>query len=471
MQALHILLDRLIPNLRTLDKFMTNVRKQVRAHLIANDDEKSWHVVKWIVKIRPAQRFRLKQMQADQRMHKNTHPLTVAYSDLRHAVQCLNNDVDNVFAQIALVGFCVGSRLIETLNVSTFSEVVGSDDTIRVTYVAKTDDFREVVRPVLFLTAAQLLERIRTIRRHVMLSCRRNQTPDRAGLTSIYNQRVNAALKKVLPPFTSHRCREAYANLSWHFQSPTDRMSLTAWIANVLAHKLGHMTSALHYQGIRFTGLDGVGQSLLEQSAPPASTANNETVELPDSNGQTCQFERHTRGNLRGTPAADMLAKRELELASASVAPSTANLQRLGFGWSTIQQHRKRKRDADAAQFVELADARGKRHKVARNPNKRDGQTVQRLQQTIHDLDDYGIPSTKVVLAQLGFSSRTMQQVRIQRRETPTLLQQSSRETPALTTPNGRNSVRPIHATTGTNAPNSQTSASAQQTVAVVSPM
>jgi hypothetical protein len=141
-----------------------------------------------------------------------------------------------------------------------------------------------------------------------------------------------------------------------------------------------------------------------------------------------------------------MLAKRELELASANVAPSTANLQRLGFGWSTIQQHRKRKRDADAAQFVELADARGKRHKVARNPNKRDGQTVQRLQQTIHDLDDYGIPSTKVVLAQLGFSSRTMQQLRIQRRETPTLLQQLSRETPALTTPNGRNSVRPIHA-------------------------
>jgi hypothetical protein len=46
IQALNGLLDRLIPNLRTLDKFMTSVRKQVHAQFIANDDENSWHIVK-----------------------------------------------------------------------------------------------------------------------------------------------------------------------------------------------------------------------------------------------------------------------------------------------------------------------------------------------------------------------------------------------------------------------------------------
>ena len=126
-----------------------------------------------------------------------------------------------------------------------------------------------------------------------------------------------------------------------------------------------------------------------------------------------------------GVPAADVLATRERELETANVEPSTANLQRIGFGWSTIQQHRKRKRDAEATQFVELPDRRGKRHKVARNPNKKDRRTVHRLEQTINFLDDHDIRSTKAVLAQLGYSSRTMQQLRIQRRDTPTLLQQS----------------------------------------------
>jgi hypothetical protein len=373
-------------------------------------------------------------MQAAQRMRKNTHPLEVAFSDLRRAVEHLNNDVENVYAQIALVGFCVGSRLIETLNVSTFSRVPESDDTIRVTYVAKTDEFREVVRPVLFLTTTQLLERVRVIRRHVLLSCRRNTTPDRAALTSTYNQRVNAALKKVLPPFTSHRCREAYANLSWHFRSGSE--SLTAWIATVLAHKLGHMTSALHYQGIRFTGLDLAVDctlpahhtclSTLEQRTTSSTPqAARDSVSLQDASGQTHQFERHTRSNRMGVPAADTLATRERELESANVDASTTNLQRIGFGWSTIQQHRKRKRDAEATQFVELPDRNAKRHKVARNPNKKDGQTVQRLEQSINFLDDHDIRPTKAVLAQLGYSSRTMQQLRIQRRDTPTLLQQS----------------------------------------------
>jgi hypothetical protein len=69
------------------------------------------------------------------------------------------------------------------------------------------------------------------------------------------------------------------------------------------------------------------------------------------------------------TPAADVLAERELELVSACVPPSTAYLQRLGFGWSTIELYRKRKLEAETTEFVELTDGRGKRHKVA--PEKR----------------------------------------------------------------------------------------------------
>jgi hypothetical protein len=122
-----------------------------------------------------------------------------------------------------------------------------------------------------------------------------------------------------------------------------------------------------------------------------------------------------------GTPAADVLAERELELVSACVPPSTANLQSLGFGWSTIEQHRKRKREAETTQFIELTDRRGKRHKVARNPQKRDGRTVHRLCKAIDFLDDNGIRWSKNTLTQLGYSSRSMQLLRTQRRQ-PTLL-------------------------------------------------
>jgi hypothetical protein len=278
---------------------------------------------------------------------------------------------------------------------------------VHVVGVAKTTDHREINRPLLFVSIDELLTRVKFVRQHVAKERVCHNIRAASDITVVYNTKVNALLKTVLPTFTSHRCRELYANVTYHFSDGGS--SRTAWISRVLCHKPGIMSCAHHYTGMNILGLPPKCSDLFVDVARIERVDNEQPhVVLEDAAGQAQSFARHVPKE-HALPASEVILVHENGMVNRNTVPTPERLMAVGFGRRTVDAHRKRKRNVDESVLVAMiADRTGKLHRIERNSKKRDGKVLQRLLLATRELKGNGIDVTDRTLRRLGFSARTL---------------------------------------------------------------
>jgi hypothetical protein len=402
------------PNVNTRDTFMSQTRKSVREQ--EGEESKDWKDMCMSLILKPECRT-YKRRHAHRRLvEKNANQMMVNFEDIQKAIMLMNSGND-IIQQITLLQLCCGARMIEVLRVSTFSSIPNNEHHILVKGTAKSREVKTFVRPLLFLTPKRFIELANKIQSHVNRECTRLNMKTRAQISRHFNKTVNDTLRGIIPGFTSHRCRELYANLSWNLLCPS-HVSLTKWICDVLGHDPEFLASALHYQGIRVTGLPDYIHKQMEVTP---QIQLNDLVTLKAANNASVSLERHNV--LRDGQSQSYLDQRVRQLKQKDIPVTNINLRRLGFGGSTIQTYRqqqrnlKRSRD-ESVEYVQVKDRDGSWHPIAKKPKLRDGRTLQRIGEIRYQLCCHNIEPTNRVLRSLGISARSLKQFRLENEDT-----------------------------------------------------
>jgi integrase len=387
MAAVHPVLDRLYPNLNSQSGVMSNVRGRVEARMRAQGLHRKWcDGMARVVCMRRANRFALTNQQVSVCRQKNESQTRIDFSAILRAFHTLNNDRHNPYAQVLVINLCAGTRSIEAIRVTQF-EPMADASAIHVIGTAKTTQVRDRIRPLLFLTAQELVKRVASVRQHDIRCGWYNLNNDALG--NRFNAKVNACAAAAFPEqrLTSHRFRELYAQLSFPLQH---NMSLPAWISHVLCHKAGSLTSTPNYQGLFVVD---VKVAELQPTSPPLPA---QSVAVAASGGSAAS------ASDRPATVVDALANLHLERPRATTPSVTTSQQ--------AHSRRKRKREPNSAAYVVLRCGDGKRRKVASNPKVRDKKTLQRCQESKVELASLGIPPAYSTLRTLGYSDRIIQQ-------------------------------------------------------------
>ena len=398
------------PNVNTRDTFMSRTRTDVREKEGQDSQGRKDMCMSLILK--PEWR-RYKRRQAQLRLvEKNTSQIVVNFDDVQKAVTLMNSGTE-MTGYISLLQLCCGARLIEVLHVSTFSLIPDDDTHVMVKGTAKSRTMKTFRRPLLFLKPKRFMQLVSTVQAHVAGECRRLNLLSRDQISKHFNKSVNNDLRGILSGFTSHRCRELYANASWSLRAPAN-ISLTMWICKVLGHDPEFLNSALHYQGIHVYGMP----NRVDCEPPVPPQVRSDPVTLLSTTKDIVSLERHNL--LRDGQAQAYLDRRILEMQKKHVPITNANLRHLGFGGSTIQSYRQRQRSLkrsrdDRLEYVQVKDRDGALHPIAKKPKLRDGRTIQRIAEIHYELCSHNIEPTDRVMRSLGISARSLQQFRRQR--------------------------------------------------------
>jgi integrase len=388
MAAVHPVLERLYPNLNTQSGVMSNVRGRVEARMQAQGLHRIWRDgMARVVCMRRANRFALTNQQVAVCRQKNESQTRIAFSAVLRAFHTLNNDRHNPYAQVLVINLCAGTRSIEAIRVTQFEQTADAS-AIHVIGTAKTTQARDRIRPLLFLTAEELVKRVASVRQHTIRCGWYNLDNDALG--NRFNAKVNACAAAAFPEhrLTSHRFRELYAQLSFPLQH---NMSLPAWISHVLCHKAGSLASTPNYQGLCVVD---VNVAELQPMSPPLQA---QSVAVAASGGTPAS------ASDRPATVVDALANLHLERPRATTPSVTTTVQ-------VAHSQRKRKRKSNTAAYVVLRCGDGKRRKVASNPKVCDKKTLQRCQESKVELASLGIPPEYSMLRSLGYSDRIIQQ-------------------------------------------------------------
>lgn len=141
-----------------------------------------------------------------------------------------------------------GSRQIEVLKVSTYSEVKDNPSFVNVKGIAKDRSKRGyenkvVIRPLINLTAEQVINAVKYIRENL------NLEGDNDAISSRYNQTLNKRMKKLFPnhkDLTAHKCRYIAGQMAYllYGQGGTEN----SYIQQYLGHEDG--STSRTYQSI-----------------------------------------------------------------------------------------------------------------------------------------------------------------------------------------------------------------------------
>ena len=146
-----------------------------------------------------------------------------------------------------------GCRLIEILSNEFNFEESKKEGYILQSDVAKnrTDEDRQVEKPILFMNVQNFLELMKIIRSRMT----HKEGDDNITLSNRYDKRVNTKVKKLglevgMPAEinSSHDLRRLYANYS-HMKFAPPNCSLQCWLAKVLGHT--DLTSSANYSTVK----------------------------------------------------------------------------------------------------------------------------------------------------------------------------------------------------------------------------
>jgi hypothetical protein len=193
---------------------------------------------------------------------KNRHPVELHWSQVASVIT-RSIASPEWFDQIIAVELAIGARSIEIMStsVSNFEQAFDENNEllpnhIRQIGVAKDrdeDQERLIQKPILLLTFDQVITAILKVREHIGDDYLYLKN---AELTSKYNAKISLQQKKNWPGafkqrgrLGSHFSREVYANTSFVVLDH-EPMSKNAWIASVLGHKTGSISTSLSYTGV-----------------------------------------------------------------------------------------------------------------------------------------------------------------------------------------------------------------------------
>lgn len=364
MRCVNAALEIAYPNIHTRDAFFTRLRKGVCAASTPVD----WLQLQMEVIV--DRRVRLaKQVHQQQRVADKNHNMMVyRREDIDAAAAALARN-PHIYSRIALALLACGARLIEVLRVSKMAIDVQRPAThIRVAGLAKRAGDRVVHRPMWLLSPQQLVDLVRDIQQQVYDDCRRCCLVTNAEISRHYSAGVAKALQRHLPgATTARRCREIYTRITYYLHAAATE-SAVGWVATVLGHKDGGLQAAPNYTGCEVAGMTKASLATLASSSTVhGGLDTSEATRLCESQSASCNplaatsylhvtagvaFETHSGAIVmlqphrcrRDNRAQQHLAERIAEMQACGVEPSPKNLQRLGFGASTIQVHRKRVR-------------------------------------------------------------------------------------------------------------------------------
>jgi hypothetical protein len=254
-KKLNVILQKLIPEVNTLSDTMVEFRKIAEKHL--NDYDKDEALA--VLRITGTQQKERKDRSQALIESANENLISFKSSDIFKMMDraaATGNPLDAVIA----IQLATGSRLVEVLKTSTYSQVpdvqtlkgpikhIHQDGLAKV----KPGDVDNVTKPLLHFNHEELFALIKLIRDDVKQRGATQHTNKQ--ISNLYNHRTIERIQTYegFSAATTHTLRKLYANLSYKELGDPSKQSLTSWIQNTLGHKaLGSVS--LHYQSVSVT--------------------------------------------------------------------------------------------------------------------------------------------------------------------------------------------------------------------------
>ena len=246
--ALDKVIKALYQNENTSENTFTKYRKVVRDKY-GNESQiyiKSTHIL-GVSRERALERREEYQNKVSEK-GLNRRKLPPIYDDeIYAAIDAGINSSDPLEKAIAVM-LNTGSRQIEVLKVSTYSETKDNPSFITVKGIAKDRskkgyENKVVIRPLINLNAEQVVNAVKYVRDNL------NLQGDNDAISSRYNQTINKRMKRLFPThpeLTAHKCRYIAGQMAYllHGGGGTEN----AYIQQYLGHEEG--TTSRTYQSI-----------------------------------------------------------------------------------------------------------------------------------------------------------------------------------------------------------------------------
>lgn len=262
------------------------------------------------------------------------------------------------------VGLMTGARLSEVIWRSEFKPVEGKENWVTVVGTAKErlDEPKIITKPVVGGTAQDVKDIVDGIRYTFDTVFKwnvDNPTREQARVMSTKTaQMINPVVAKMFDNWglTFHALRGLYAEAAYMAFPPADTMSKAKYVAAVLGHDPDNLTTTLSYQRFKINPLASARTDLptmvvnlalqLEEFKKKLEDEHvfpvlqKGQVEFQDSKGDkfilTRQPNRHDKKHDERMARVDRHVR---ALEAKGVNPTFRNLQKLGYGTTTIKQY------------------------------------------------------------------------------------------------------------------------------------
>lgn len=184
-------------------------------------------------------------------VERNIQPVHVPLSKLLEILHKGLTSADWVDQALMLM-LCLGTRCTELLHLNEFhiNDIVMAPlvfpNAIRVTKLAKkrAQQHDECVRPVLFIAATEIIDRVAQVRRNLPRHALRQALTGAWHVSPQVNEKLQVRLRETMP-LRSHDLRRLYGHLS-HVHHGGE-CNLNLWLAHVLGHDTENMQASFRY--------------------------------------------------------------------------------------------------------------------------------------------------------------------------------------------------------------------------------
>lgn len=264
-KAIDKLIKMIYKNENTSEKIFTKIRKIIKDKY--NDDSEIYKKSIYIMgmsqerSIQKKKEYSLKVKDAG--MNRNN--LKPIYDDEIYEIIKKGISSSKIFDKIIAVMLACGSRSVEVMRVSNYSKT-DNDNFIEIKNIAKNNDNKIIVRPLIYLKADQVIKTVNHIRKYLLLKERTNEQ-----LTSSYNTTLNKSMKKLFSDdsLTSHKCRYIASNLAYLLYGKDSTPNI--YIQQYLGHKNGNTSRTYQSINVKLRGLT------------PCVTKNQNDLKVPYS--------------------------------------------------------------------------------------------------------------------------------------------------------------------------------------------
>ncbi len=231
-------------NKKTIRKNCTFINNYIK-NKFGNDIDKNLLV---FLKLEDA--IELNKTQEQKAIQNNENSTILKYDNILKVVNKIKNSSGNS-DKIIFAGLCLGSRLIEILRLGKFTEE--TKDTIKQEGIAKNQDVKEVIKPVLFTTSQNIIKIVEEIRENIgdVKDLTNQQLTDKYGLK--IRNRLKRISKNILnfENIKFHDLRRIYGNLAYETKGKETKQSYISYVKNILGHK--GITSVKNYSNLKIT--------------------------------------------------------------------------------------------------------------------------------------------------------------------------------------------------------------------------